>query len=78
MRHRLNNSEDVVNSFKMESTQRKLPPNPREHANFLSKLFMIFTVPFFKKGFEKELSFDNVFEPLICDKSETLGNRLEK
>lgn len=62
----------------MESSKRKLPPNPCEKANFLSKIFMTWTIAFFKKGYGKILKLDDVFQPLICDKSETLGNRLEE
>lgn len=62
----------------MESTQRKLPPNPGDNANYLSKIFMAWTFAFFKKGYEKILKLDDIFSPLKCDKSETLGNRLEE
>lgn len=62
----------------MESTQLKLPPNPCEKANCLSKIFLTWTVAFFKKGYEKILKINDICQPLICDKSETLGNRLEE
>lgn len=61
----------------MESTQLKLPPNPCEKANYLSKLFFAWTVPFFKNGYTKDLKIDDMYEPLTCDRSELLGNRLE-
>lgn len=62
----------------MESTQRKLPPNPGENLNCISKIFMTWTVAFFKKGYEKILKLDDIFQPLISDKSQTLGDRLEQ
>lgn len=62
----------------MESNQYKLSPNPRESANCLSKILMTWSIPFFKKGFEKILKLENVFHPLKCDKSENLGDKLEK
>lgn len=61
----------------MESTERNLPTNPCENANCLSKLFFAWTVPFFKKGYTKDLKIDDMYEPLTCDRSEVLGNRLE-
>lgn len=61
----------------MESTRRKLPPNPRENANFLSVLFFVWTLPLFKKGYAKVLELEDIFQPLTSDRSESLGNRLE-
>lgn len=61
----------------MESAQIKLPPNPCENANYLAKLFFVWTVPFFKKGYKKALKIGDIYEPLSCDKSESLGNLLE-
>lgn len=61
----------------MESTHRKLPPNPREKSNFFSLLFFGWTFPIFKKGYTKVLEFDDIYEPLNCDKSTSLGDRIE-
>lgn len=61
----------------MESSQHKLPPNPCDKANCLSKLFFVWTWPFFKKGYESDLKMDDMYRPQIADRSETLGNRLE-
>lgn len=61
----------------MESSQRKWPPNPRESANILSIIFFTWTWPLFKKGYQNILKLDDIFKPLRCDKSETLGDRLE-
>lgn len=61
----------------MESTKRTLLPSPREKANILSILFYTWTFSFFKKGFKKNLTLDDIYETLQCDKSEKLGDRLE-
>ncbi|XP_031636272.1 multidrug resistance-associated protein 4-like [Contarinia nasturtii] len=62
----------------MESSRKQLPPNPREHSSILSVLFFTWTWSIFKKGYTKILELDDIFQPLKCDKSETLGHRLEK
>lgn len=61
----------------MESTHCELPPNPREKTNFLSVMFFTWTFPMFKKGYQKVLGFDDIFQTLKSDKSNTLGDRLE-
>ncbi|XP_031628372.1 multidrug resistance-associated protein 4-like [Contarinia nasturtii] len=61
----------------MESAQQKLPPNPRETANFFSKIFLWWTFPLFRKGYRKILHLDDIYQPLKCDRSELLGDRLE-
>lgn len=58
--------------------QRKHPLNPREKANWLSKIFLTWTLPFFKTGSKKSFNLDDIFDPLICDKSKTLGDQLEE
>lgn len=62
----------------MESARRKLPPNPRETANILTRLLFTWTVPMFRRGFRKELEQSDMYAPLHCDRSEKLGDRLEK
>lgn len=62
----------------MESTRIKLSPNPCENANFLSKLFFLWTIPFYKIRYKKEINLDDVNGPLKCDQAELLGDRLEK
>ncbi|XP_055306876.1 ATP-binding cassette sub-family C member 4-like [Sitodiplosis mosellana] len=61
----------------MESNHCKLPPNPRESANILSIVFFTWTLPLFKKGYEKILKLGDIFQPLTSDKSDKLGDRLE-
>lgn len=62
----------------MESSQRKLPPNPRDNTNFFSKIFFLWTIPLFKKGYSKILQMEDMFRPLKVDLSESLGNRLDE
>lgn len=61
----------------MEATEHKLPPNPCDDANFISKAFFTWVIPFFRKGYKKVLNLEDMYQPMSCDKSETLGNRLE-
>lgn len=61
----------------MESNHCKLPPNPRESANILSIVFFTWTLPIFKKGYEKILKLGDIFRPLNSDKSDRLGDQLE-
>ncbi|XP_055304324.1 ATP-binding cassette subfamily C member 4-like [Sitodiplosis mosellana] len=61
----------------MESIQRNLPPNPREKVNIVSLLLFTWTVPLFRKGYAKVLQLEDIFQPLKCDKSDVLGDRLE-
>lgn len=62
----------------MESARRKLLANPHETANIWSSLFFTWTVPMFQKGYRKELEMDDIYQPLHCDRSNKLGDRLEK
>ncbi|XP_044751806.1 ATP-binding cassette subfamily C member 4-like [Coccinella septempunctata] len=62
----------------MDTTKEKYNPNPREKANPLSVLFFTYTLPMFKKGSSKELDVDDLYNPLPCDRSKHLGDRLEK
>lgn len=62
----------------MESSQRKYSPNPRDNASILSIIFFAWTLPLFKKGYEKVLQIEDMFQPLNADHSKLLGDRLEK
>lgn len=65
-------------SITMESVRRKLLANPREKANIVSVLFFWWTIGVFRKGFRKVFELTDLFEPLVVDHSEGLGDRLEK
>ncbi|XP_055636392.1 ATP-binding cassette sub-family C member 4-like [Toxorhynchites rutilus septentrionalis] len=62
----------------MESIRRKLDINPREKANFLSIATFWWTIDLFKKGYSKVLELQDLFRPLDADRSDALGDRLEK
>lgn len=62
----------------MESGRRKFSSNPRERANILSTLFFTWTIPMFVKGYKKDLEMHDMYQPLTCDRSDSLGDRLEK
>lgn len=62
----------------MDTGKRHFEPNPRESANILSQLFYWWTIPLFKKGYAKELNVEDVFQPLDTDRSNALGDRLER
>lgn len=63
---------------KMEAIQRKLPPNPKNKAGFLSQLLFAWTVPIFKGGYSKALDVADLFQPLRTDRSQSLDDRLDK
>ena len=62
----------------MESSKREMPANPREGANILSIFLFSWTIPLFKRGYSKVLELEDLFRPLNADRSELLGDRLEK
>lgn len=62
----------------MESSRRVLSVNPREKSNIFSIITFAWTIPLFKKGYSKTLELGDVFQPLKCDRSELLSERLEK
>lgn len=62
----------------MESGRRNLSKNPRQSANLLSVVFFGWSIPIFKKSFKDNLHANDAFEPIDEDRSELLGNRLER
>lgn len=62
----------------MEAGKRKLLENPRQKANCLSVLFFGWSIPFYKRSYNKVLKISDVSEPLDVDRSKELGDRLEK
>lgn len=62
----------------MESSRRKMMANPRETANILSTIVFGWTVPLFLKGYKKDLDMGDMYQPLTSDRSESLGDRLER
>lgn len=62
----------------MDTGHRTYLPNPSDSAGILSKIFYIWTIPLFRKGYAKILELSDVYQPLRVDRSETLGQRLEQ
>lgn len=62
----------------MESVKRKLQKNPRQTANWVSAVFFGWSIPFFRRTYNKVLDARDVSEPLDEDRSSELGDRLEK
>lgn len=62
----------------MELGERKLQENPRQSANLISILFFGWSIPIFKKTYNKTLDSNDACEPLLQDRSIELGNRLER
>lgn len=61
----------------MESFRIKLPPNPCENANFLSKIFFVWVAPLHKLRNKNGININDMNDILKSDRSEILGNRLE-
>ncbi|GLV39331.1 uncharacterized protein CBL_20420 [Carabus blaptoides fortunei] len=61
----------------MDSSRLSDNPNPRDTANPVSVLFFWYTIGMFRKGYTKVLEISDLYNPLKCDRSTTLGNRLE-
>ncbi|XP_020296904.1 multidrug resistance-associated protein 4-like isoform X2 [Pseudomyrmex gracilis] len=62
----------------MDSTTIKSKPNPREKANVVSILLWWWTINLFKTGYRKNLEIEDLYDPLKTDRSNVLGDRLEK
>lgn len=61
-----------------QQSNQKAADNPKENANFLSKITFIWTVSLFRKGYRKDLEVEDLYRTLKSDESERLGDRLEK
>ncbi|XP_076168369.1 ATP-binding cassette sub-family C member 4 [Ptiloglossa arizonensis] len=62
----------------MDTSNVKSNPNPREKANLLSVLVWWWTIGLFKTGYKKVLQRNDLYDPLKTDRSNILGDRLEK
>ncbi|KAJ8929217.1 hypothetical protein NQ314_018096 [Rhamnusium bicolor] len=51
--------------------------HPIERANILSHIFFCWLLPYFVKGFKRELNEDDMYETLEKDESKRLGDKLE-
>lgn len=61
----------------MDSSKKHHNPNPKATANPISKLFLWWTRKIFWKGYRRELEEADLYNPLLEDQSEILGDRLE-
>ncbi|KAF2881309.1 hypothetical protein ILUMI_24865 [Ignelater luminosus] len=52
--------------------------NPNERANFLSKITFFFACTTFRKGLRKNLTEEDIYQPVKNHKATLLGNQLEK
>ncbi|XP_014208061.1 multidrug resistance-associated protein 4-like [Copidosoma floridanum] len=62
----------------MDSTKKYENPSPRLDAGRFNKLFFCWLVPFFRYGRKNEVEPKNIHNVLPRDRSETLGNQLER
>lgn len=62
----------------MESGHRKLLSNPRETASWISIIFFGWSIPLFRRTYNKALDSCDVSAPLKDDRSSILGDRLER
>lgn len=56
----------------MESSKKNRFKNP------FSVLFFGWTIPIFRRGYGKQMESNDVYEPLNEDRSNHLGNRLDR
>ncbi|XP_041973671.1 ATP-binding cassette sub-family C member 4-like [Aricia agestis] len=62
----------------MESKVVLKEKNPNENANFISRIFLCWSFPLFKRGYKQGLSVDDLFQARDKDRSGRLGDRLEE
>jgi len=61
----------------MDFHETKLTSSPEIKANPISKLFLLWLLPFLRKGAKKNLNAEDVYEALPQDSSSTLGNAVQ-
>nr|XP_023027004.1 probable multidrug resistance-associated protein lethal(2)03659 [Leptinotarsa decemlineata] len=64
-----------MEEVKADETYKK--KNPYDRANFISKLFFLFLLPYFVKGYKRELTEDDMYSHRHKHDSGKLGERLE-
>ncbi|OXU22329.1 hypothetical protein TSAR_007649, partial [Trichomalopsis sarcophagae] len=62
----------------MDNKKRVQKENPANGANPLSTLFLWYTRHIFWESNRRDLTFDDIYDPLEADESERLGNQLER
>ncbi|KAF5273607.1 hypothetical protein FQR65_LT04606 [Abscondita terminalis] len=61
-----------------EKYNLKRDPNPKETASLFSKLTFLYAFPIFFKARKKAFTEDDIYETLVRDRSDVLGNKAEK
>ncbi|KAJ3652255.1 hypothetical protein Zmor_018236 [Zophobas morio] len=56
----------------------KIRSHPKEKANYLSHWFFCWELPFFYKGYKKQITEEDLYGPLKDHKSKLLGDKLEE
>ncbi|XP_072396581.1 ATP-binding cassette subfamily C member 4-like [Diabrotica undecimpunctata] len=62
----------------MDSTKKYVKNSPEEKANFLSKIFLWWFLPFFKYGYKNDVQLKDIYNATKPDMSESLGDQLQK
>lgn len=60
------------------TSNTQLNPNPEKKANPISRLFLLWVIPFLRQGAKKDLVLEDVYSSLSEDGSAVLGNTVEK
>ncbi|KAJ8983676.1 hypothetical protein NQ317_003464 [Molorchus minor] len=61
-----------------ETTKSKIKTHPAERTNVITNTFFCWLLPYFVKGFKKELTEDDMYGPLKEHEARSLGDRLEE
>lgn len=62
----------------MDFSKKPEHENPRKSANLISRLFLLWTAPLLWKGMKNGLTTEDLTKCLQRDKSNALGDNLEK
>ncbi|CAH1101123.1 unnamed protein product [Psylliodes chrysocephalus] len=62
----------------MDSSRKHINPSPQKNANFISKLFFCWLLPFFKFGYSNNLKTTDIYDTLQQDKCESYIDKLQK
>ncbi|KAJ8954555.1 hypothetical protein NQ318_000789 [Aromia moschata] len=67
-----------MDESKYSNTNQIKKSHPVERANFISKLFFCWLLPYFVKGYKRDLTEDDLYAPVKDHDSRMLGDKLEK
>lgn len=66
------------NEIKDDSVKIERKTNSKERASWFSVGMFLWLMPLFRKGTKKDLTTQDLCQPLTSDQSEGLSNKLEK